>query len=180
MADIVFPQAGDEPDAALFAALSARGVSGVVTGLSLSADFAVPEVTIQSGTAVIAAGSETTAHPNIDPAVTVQQTAKVVDLDDTTRSLADNAVNNIFIDANLSVNDDPSITTNTSATRPSSGVKIGEVDTSANTVSEGWNRITDSGTLTFPDEQAADDQSALLEKGTFVFVRDSEESFVVT
>jgi hypothetical protein len=179
MSDIVFPQAGDAPDAALFAALAARGTSGIVSGLSLNVDFSISEVTVQPGVAVIATGPETTQHPNIQPAETVQATTKVVDLDSTTVGLTANAVNSVFVDANLNANDDPKVVTNTTASRPSSGVKIGEVDAGSNTVSEGWNRIADDGTLTFPDEQSADDQSALLQEGTILYARDDDSHFFV-
>jgi hypothetical protein len=180
MSDLVFPQVGDLPDASFFSSLIARNRSGIISGLTLNADFTVPEVTVQSGVAVIATGSETTQHPNISPAETVQNTSKIVDLDAKTVGLSGNSVNSVFIDANTGSDDDPQVITNTTGSRQSDSLKIGEVDTAANSIEEQWNLITESGVLSFPSEDAADEQSALLRAGTIVFDRATNEHFFVT
>lgn len=180
MSDLVFPQVGDLPDAAFFSAQIARNRSGIISGLTLSVDFTVPEVTVQSGVAVIATGAETTQHPNISPAETVTNTSKVVDLDAQTVGLTDTAVNSIFVDANTGSDDAPQIVVNTTDTEPADGFKIGEIDTSADTVAEQWNLIADSGVLTFPSQSAADSESSRLRDGTIVFDRATDEHFFVT
>jgi hypothetical protein len=181
MSDITFPQVGDKPDSAFFSAIAARGRSGIISGLTFNVDFSVLEVTVQSGFAVIDTGSETTKHPKITPAKTVQKTAKVVDTDAQTEPLSNNAVNSIFLDANVGVDDDPQIVANATGTPPTAeSFKIGEINTSANTTSEGWNRIADDGTLTFPDEQAATEQSAKLQEGTIIYDRETDTHLIVT
>lgn len=180
MSDLTFPQVGDLPDSAFFSALIARNRSGIVSGLTLSVDFTVPEVTVQPGFAVITTGSETTEHPNIVPSETVQATSKVVDLDAQTESLTNSAVNSVFVDANTGNDDAPQVVTNTTGSRPADAVKIGEVDTSTNAVEEQWNLLTDSGGLTFPSQSAADAQSTFLREGTIVYARDSDTHFFVT
>jgi|APHM01.1.fsa_nt_gi hypothetical protein len=179
MSDVVFPQVGDLPDSAFFSALIARKRSGIISGLTLNADFTVPEVTVQPGFAVVASGSETTQHPNITPAETIQATSKVVDLDAQTEPLTDNAVNSILINANISSDDDPQVIVNTTENRQNASVKIGEVDTSANTVEEQWNLIS-GGVLTFPSRSAADKQSDFLREGEIVYARDSDVHFFVS
>jgi hypothetical protein len=129
---------------------------------------------------VIDRGSVDTSDPSISPVETISDATVIVEIDSQTVNLDSGALNHIFLEARPDVDDSGTVVPDTNSTRPPAALKIGEADTSANTVSEGWNRLTDSGTLTFPDEQAADDQSSFLEKGTFVFVRDTEESFVVT
>jgi hypothetical protein len=172
MSDLTFPQVGDLPDSAFFSSLVARGRSGIVSGLTLNADFAVPEVTVQPGFAVIASGSETTQHPNISPAETVQETSKVVDLDAQTVALTDNAVNSIFVDVNTGVDDAPQVIVNTTGTSPTpASLKIGEVDTSSNTTAEQFNKIEEDGTRSFPTSAAASDALAGLPSGVSVIDR---------
>jgi hypothetical protein len=180
MSRISFPQSGDRPDAAFFQGLIGRGRSGIVSGLDFSVDFSIPEVTVSSGAAVIDRGSVDTSDPSISPVETISDAAIIVQIDSQTVNLDSGALNHIFLEARPDIDDSGTVTPDTNSARPPAALKIGEVDTSANAVSEGWNRISDSGTLTFPDEQAADDQSSFLEKGTFVVARDSEESFFVT
>jgi hypothetical protein len=180
MSDLVFPQVGDLPDAAFFSSLIGRGTSGVISGLSFSADFTVPEVTVAAGKAIIATGTETTQHPNITPAKTVRDTAKIVDIDAQTVGLASGAVNSVLLDANTGADDAGAVITNTTGNRPPETVKIGEIDTTAGStaVSEGWNRIA-NGVLTFPDRAAAEEQSDFLREGTIVFDRSENRHFNV-
>jgi hypothetical protein len=172
MSDLTFPQVGDLPDSAFFSSLIARGRSGIISGLTFSVDFSVPEVTVQPGFAVVATGSETTQHPNITPSETVQETSKVVDLDAQTEPLTNNAVNSIFLDANVGSDDDPQIVPNTTGTPPTAeSFKIGEVDTSGNTTAEQFNRLEEDGTLSFPTSAAASDALAGLPSGVAVIDR---------
>jgi hypothetical protein len=179
MVDLTFPQAGDLPDAAYFAS-SGIGRSGIINGLTFSADFAVPEVTVAAGKAVINRGDMDTAHPNISPQETVSDALAIVEIDAQTVSLAGGVLNHIFLDANVTNDDSGTVVANTANSKPTiASVKIGEVNTSQNTVAEGWNRITDSGVLTFPDESAADEQSTKLQEGTIVYARDTNTHFFV-
>jgi hypothetical protein len=182
MSDLTFPQVGDLPDSAFFGSLIARGRSGIISGLNFSVDFSVPEVTVQPGFAVVDTGSETTQHPNITPAVTVQETSKVVDLDAQTVALTDNAVNDIFVDVNVGVGDDPQVIPDTTDTKPApESFKIGEIDTAANTSREQWRLFTDDGTPTFPDTAAieSEDANGRLQVGTTAFERETETKLLI-
>lgn len=180
MVRLTFPQPGDLPDAAYFAFAAGRGQSGIISGLSFNADFAVPEVTVTAGKAVIDRGNMTTAHPNIDPAETVSDAAAIVEIDSQTVALDSGVLNHIYLDANVSSDDSGAVVANTSGSPPTTAsLKIGEVDTSSNSVSEGWNRIADDGTLTFPDSAAANDASSRLQEGTIVYERANDTHFFV-
>jgi hypothetical protein len=121
-----------------------------------------------------------TAHPNITPQETVSDALAVVEINAQTVGLAAGGVNHIFLDANVANDDSGTVVANTTNAKPTqASVKIGEVNTSQDTVAEGWNRITDSGVLTFPDESAADEQSVKLQEGTIVYARDSNTHFFV-
>lgn len=181
MTDITFPQPGDQPDAALFAAMNGIGRSGVASGLGFSVDFTVPDVEVQPGKAIIDRGDMTTQHPDIQPSESISDAIAAVEIDAKAKSLTANALNHIFLDANTGTDDAPQIVINTTGSRPTTAsVKIGEIDTNTNEISEGWNRLTDSGGLSFPDFEAADKQSAFLQEGTVVYDRADDTHFFVT
>jgi len=95
-------------------------------------------------------------------------------------TLASGTLNHIFLDANVANDDSGDIVTNTTGAKPTvESLKIGEVDTSSNSLSEGWNRIADDGTLTFPDSDAAADASSRLQEGTIVYERAGNTHFFV-
>jgi hypothetical protein len=181
MTDITFPQAGDQPDAVLFGAMNGIGRSGIASGLGFQVDFTVPDVQVQPGKAIIDRGDGTTQHPDIQPSETISDVSVAVEIDAKTKSLTANDLNHVFLDANTGTDDAGEIVVNTTGARPTTAsVKIGEIDTGANTISEGWNRIADDATLTFPDQDAADKQSAFLQEGTVVYERDTNTHFFVT
>jgi hypothetical protein len=181
MTDITFPQPGDQPDAALFAAMNGIGRSGIASGLSFSVDFTVPDVDIQPGKAIIDRGDMTTQHPDIQPSETISDAIAAVEIDAQTRSLTANDLNHVFLDGNVGTDDAGQIIVNTTGTRPSTAsVKIGEIDTANTEISEGWNRLTDSGGLSFPDTDAADKQSSFLREGTILYARATDTHFFVT
>jgi len=181
MVELTFPQPGDLPDAAYFAFASGRARSGIISGLTFTADFSAPEVTVDPGKAVIDRGDMTTVHPNISPAETVSDAVAVVEIESQTVALASGTLNHIFLDANIANDDSGTVIQNTTGAKPTTAsLKIGEVDTSANTVSEGWNRIADDGTLTYPDSDAATDASSRLQEGTIVYERANDTHFFVT
>lgn len=182
MTDLVFPQPGDLPDAAYFAFQSGRGVSGIVSGLILFPDYTEPAVTVGGGKAVVNRGSMTTDHPNITPVETVRDAVAVAEIDETTVDLDINAVNHLFFDAAVDTDDSPAIIVKATDDKPTTAsFKIGEVDTQSNTAREQWNLISDSGTLTYPDEQAIDSEDGQnrLSSGTLVFDRTASRLFVI-
>jgi len=180
MVELTFPQPGDLPDAAYFAFATGRARSGIINGLTFAADFTVPEVTVDPGKAVIDRGDMTTVHPNIDPAETVSDAVAVVEIESQTVALASGILNHIFLDANVANDDSGTVVANTTGAKPTTAsLKIGEIDTSADTTSEGWNRIADDGTLTFPDSGAASDASSRLQEGTIVYERTGDTHFFV-
>jgi hypothetical protein len=182
MTDISFPQTGDLPDFAHFGTLRGTGTSGIINGLEFTADFSVPELTVAEGKALINRPQAQTTHPQISPPETVTDAAIVVEMDQKTVSLTDSELNHIFIQANVSTDDAPQPKANITNSEPSpASVKIGEVDTrAANSVSEGWNRLTESG-LTFPDERAAGSEAAQLRlrPGTIVLDRQFDTQLFV-
>jgi len=138
-------------------------------------------VAVDPGKAVIDRGDMTTSHPNIDPAETVSDAVAVVEIESQTVALASGSLNHVFLDAGIANDDSGGIITNTTGTKPTTeSLKIGEVDTSADTTSEGWNRIADDGTLTFPDSDAATDASSRLQEGTIVYERANDTHFFVS
>jgi hypothetical protein len=181
MVELTFPQPGDLPDAAYFAFATGRARSGIINGLTFAADFTVPEVTVDPGKAVIDRGDMTTVHPNIDPAETVSDAVAVVEIESQTVALASGTPNHIFLDANVSNDDSGAVVANTTGSKPTpASLKIGEIDTSNDTTSEGWNRIADDGTLTYPDSSAATDASVRLQEGTIVYERANDTHFFVS
>lgn len=180
MVRLTFPQPGDLPDAAYFAFASGRGRSGIISGLAFTPDFARPEVVVDPGKAIINRGDMTTAHPNIDPAETVSDAVAVVEIESQTVALASGSLNHIFLDADIANDDSGTVVSNTTGAKPTTAsLKIGEVDTSADTVSEGWNRIADDGTLSYPDLEAANEESGRLQEGTIVYERANDTHFFV-
>jgi hypothetical protein len=181
MVELTFPQPGDLPDAAYFAFATGRARSGIINGLTFAADFTVPEVTVDPGKAVIDRGDMTTVHPNINPAETVSDAVAVVEIESQTVALASGTLSHIFLDANVANDDSGTVVANTTGAKPTpASLKIGEIDTSNDTTSEGWNRIADDGTLTFPDSGAATDASSRLQEGTIVYERASDTHFFVS
>jgi len=181
MVELTFPQPGDLPDAAYFAFATGRGRSGIINGLTFSnLNPTVPEVTIDPGKAIIDRGGMTTQHPDINPAETVSDAVAVVEIESQTVTLASGTLNHIFLDANVANDDSGDIVTNTTGAKPTvESLKIGEVDTSSNSFSEGWNRIADDGTLTFPSETAADEAAAELPAGTTLYDRETGTHYFV-
>jgi len=172
MVDLTFPQPGDLPDAAYFAFATGRARSGIVSGLTFTPDFTVPEVTVDAGKAVIDRGEMTTAHPDIDPPETVSDAVAVVEIEPQTVALDSATLNHIFLEANVSNDDSGAVVANTTGSKPTNAsLKIGEIDTSANSVSEQFNKIEDDGTLSFPDADAANAALSSLPDGVGVIDR---------
>jgi hypothetical protein len=156
---------------------------GIVSGLGLSAfDPSVPEIDVAAGKTVHLIDSQT-AEATIDDGTTVSEQRDQVQLishvDPQTVGLTDNAINELYLTPRPAVDDSPNVVATTTGAPTVNALKIGEVDTATDTVSEGWNRIADDGTLTFPDSGAATDASSRLQEGTIVYERASDTHFFV-
>jgi|AntDeeMetagen134_2_1112570.scaffolds.fasta_scaffold10813_3 hypothetical protein len=184
MADNVFPQHGDAPDAANFAALAGTQTasSHLASGLGFTVDYATPALDVDAGTAFIVAPSMETASPDIDPPETRQSAGVVVETDaKIALALTDGATNHVFLDANLGTDDAPEVVVNTTGDAPSeASLKLGEVDTANDAKSDQWYLAAEDGTLTFPDKAAADAASAALRVGTVVYDRAGNSHYYVT
>jgi hypothetical protein len=146
---LTFPQHGDARDAAFFASYggAAVPVSGIVDGFDItSPDFTNLTVDVTRGKAVILSESKTTVSKRIDPNKTLDDAAHVVQFTGTTDiTISNSTVNELFVDPRLNEVNDPRIVVNPTTTTEK--LKIGEVDTTNNTVSEQWNLIRADGTL---------------------------------
>lgn len=138
MSDHVFPQHGDEPDAANWAQAHGKknNVDYVEAGLKITVDWTVPSFDISAGKAIISADSMETAHPDIDPSETRESVAFVVQLDARAGiGLITNGNQHIYLDANLDTNDSPKIVVQRSQTPPSSAsLHIARINTQDNVV----------------------------------------------
>lgn len=117
----------------------------VLTGLSFTVDFGVPDFDLSSGSCRISdTSAQTQDHSGVSPAQsqrTLDQVVYAGQLDSRTGvSLTDSAVNHIFIQFDLTSNDTINVVTNTTGSSPSDpAFKIGEIDT-ANDTSRETNR----------------------------------------
>jgi hypothetical protein len=179
MPDFSFPQTGDVPEFSYFGSLRGTGVSGVVNGFEFTVDFTIPELTVAEGKALINRAQTQTTHPNITPPDNPTDVAIVVELNQKTVSLTGGQLNHIFIQAGVNADDVPQVNANTTDDKPTAAsVKIGEVNTAADTVTDGWNRLIKSG-VSFPDERAArrEAEQSRLRPGTIIFARDVDTQF---
>jgi len=156
---------------------------GIVDGLELSnLDTAAPSIDVAAGKTVHIVPTQV-AEATLDDGSTVSeqrdQVQLVAHVDSQTVSLTDGTVNELFLDPQVGTDDSPQLDVVTTGTPSSNAVKIGEVDTSNDTVSEGWNRIADDGTLTYPDSDAATDASSRLQEGAIVYERAGDTHFFV-
>ena len=182
MTELTFPQHGDLPDAAHWAfGGGTPPTSCIVSGLGLTPDYGVPEVDVAGGKAVIDRGTMDTAHPDIDPPESLQDSVAVVQVEAQTVALDDGATNHLWLQANVSSDDSPQVVANTTGNAPTTAsIKIGEVDTSNDTTSEQWHLTAADGTLTFPSEAAADTAATSLSEGTTVYARDTDTHYYVS
>jgi hypothetical protein len=137
MADHSFPQSGDPDDAANFAEhLGRTNITDYVEyGLALqNIDYAALTFDVSEGKCFLLGDTETAASTG----ETRHRVDHVVHLDARAGlALTDGAVNHVFVDGNVGTNDSPTIVVNTTGAAPSdSSLKIGEIDTSADTATE--------------------------------------------
>jgi len=132
---------------------------GIVSGLGLSGfDPSVPEIDVAAGKTVHVIDSQT-AEATIDDGTTVSEQRDQVQLishvDPQTVGLTDNAINELYLTPQPAVDDSPNVVATTTGDPTPDALKIGEVDTTTDTVSERWNLIRADGTLSYPDADAA-------------------------
>jgi len=148
---------------------------GIVDGLRLSnLDTAAPSIDVAAGKTVHIVPTQV-AEATLDDGSTVSeqrdQVQLVAHVDSQTVSLTDGTVNELFLDPQVNTDDSPQVEVITTGTTPSNAVKIGEVDTSADTVSGRFNKIEPDGTLSFPDADAASAALSSLPDGVGVIDR---------
>jgi len=176
MARYTVLQSGDFNAAENFGALAGDiDRNGIVSGLALSNfDSAAPSIDVAGGKTVHVVDSQT-AEAELDDGTTVSEQRDQVQLvchvDSQSVSLTDGTVNELYLDPQPSSDDSPQIESVTSGSPPADAVKIGEVDTSNDTVSGQWNKIEDDGTLSFPDADAANAALSSLPDGVGVIDR---------
>ena len=144
--DHVFPEDtgtgandGDYADAANFASAMDTLTDYVANGMTFTVDYGVPSVDVSAGKAFVsdsAAGMAQNAETRDRGVSFVVEAAARTGL-----GLADGDVNHVYLDVDLSQDDGVSYTINTTGSPPADpAIKIGEIDTSADTKDEGFNR----------------------------------------
>lgn len=167
----------DYGDAAHFGALAHTGLEGVLTGCGVvSTDFTAPEVTIDGGVVrIIAESVDSRDHSNDGTADTTwPEAVQVYRVEQTTVALTDGATNEVWVQGDQTMADNASVVATTTGAPAAPSMKIGEVDTAADTTSEQWRLVAADGTLTFPDKAAASSAAGELPNGTVVYTRDEE------
>jgi hypothetical protein len=186
---LVFPQPGDEGDAAFFAFLSGIGTqtSAIVNGLSVTADDSNLTIDVDRGKAVIVKASKDTVSDNIQPDKTLDIAAHSIQFTgQTDLSVADNTVNEIYLDPKFNQVNDPQIVIDPTAT--DTLLKIATVDTTGTgtgtgtgiTVRDQWFLLSESGILSFPDNAALMDSIGSLSPSTLVRDRATDTLSVTT
>jgi len=174
--DFVFPEdsgtgatGGDNADAANFATLAyATGIADkVVEGLTFTVDYTVPEVTVSAGLAVV---TDTSAQEAQTAETRDQGVAYAVISSQKTVSLTDGVLNNMYLGVDLSTDDDVLIA-NADTAEMEASIKIGEIDTSADT-KELWNRVRTPVSV-----YASESDVPRLDEGQFVWVQDDERYY---
>lgn len=176
MAEYTLLQSGDPDAAENFGAADGdidRG--GIVSGLALSNyDAGAPSIDVAAGKTVHILDTATAEWTENDGDQFAEQRDKVqvvVGLDAQTVGLDAGAVNELFVDPNWDTTDSPVITASTTGAPNTESEKIGEVDTSNDTVSERWGVIEEDGTLSYPDNAAANAALSSLPSGVAVIDR---------
>jgi hypothetical protein len=112
MADHVFPQHGDFPDAASIAQLIGHEsiTNYVDDGLDITVDYGKPDVDVSSGKAYIKVDSYQTETPQIDPKESRDGVGFVVEFEGATEvPLFEDDINNVYLNPNIGTDDSPEI-----------------------------------------------------------------------
>jgi len=165
----------DYGDAAHLGALAHSGPQGILTGCGIvSTDFTVPNVTVDGGEVrIVDTSVDARDHSGDGTADTTwPEVVQVYRIEQTTVTLTDAAVNELYVQGDQSSPDNASVVATSDGLAPSGPtIKIGEVDTSADSVSEQFNKIEDDGTLSFPDADSANGALSSLPDGVGVIDR---------
>lgn len=170
---LVFPQHGDEPDAAFLATLAGdtRAPGALVNGFAFTVDYGTPALDVTAGKAFVTRSSMTTASSDVDPAESVDDAREAVQYPgETGVGLTDGVTNEIYLHAQFGTDDSPTVVANPSAMEDDM-LKLGEVDTTGDMKSERWYPLADDRTLTFPDRAAIDAVAGTLANGTALYDR---------
>jgi hypothetical protein len=178
---LVFPQHGDEGDAAFFAFLAGTRpeTDGIISGFEITnVDFTTDEVTVGRGKAILTQDTMTSVATNVDPDKTVDGAVRAIQYPGQSEiSIPSSGINELYLNPRFNQSDDPHIQVNPATTTDK--LKVGEVDVSAQTVSEQWNVIQRDGTLSYPDIDSAKESISTFSDGVSVYVRDRERTFIV-
>lgn len=141
--DFTFPQSGDADYADNFGTWLGRSniTDYIEEGFTFTVDYGVPEVTVSEGKAFISI-PDATIGATSETRLTIDY---CIIKPSETLSLTDSDVNYVYLTPNVGTNDDPvfSVYTN-EANAGSTELKLGEIDTSADTKDEAFNREPDA------------------------------------
>lgn len=171
---------GDPNDAANFGSLvgAVRPISVIVRGLTFSnVDYTNLTFDVDAGKFYVVGDGITAGTSN-----TKRDEVGFVNgySGNTGFGLTGGDINHVFISFDPATNDSPSVTVNTTGTKPDDpNVKIGEINTTEDSNTEQWNLVTVDGTITYPNNFAIADSSSHLPNGTSVFNRANERKYKI-
>lgn len=125
-----FPQSGDNDDAEHFGALIGQDnlTNYVEYGMTFNVSYSVPEVTVTTGKGFVQVSSATASSSGD----TILNVGYVIQIPQQTVSLTDNAVNYIYLEPDLSTDDNGTVNAYTSE-QTGNSILIGTIDTANNT-----------------------------------------------
>jgi hypothetical protein len=153
-----FPQSGDADDAEHFASLIGHDnlANYVAEGIQLTPDYTVPEVSVTTGKAFIQTASETASSSGD----TILKTNYVIQIPAQTVSLADATTNYVYLQPDLSTDDNGFVSAFTSQ-QGGDSLLLAVIDTSADTIDR-RNRNPDGS---FGSIRLGDDEEVLFGNG---------------
>jgi len=170
---------GDPNDAANFGSLigAKSPVSALIRGINFTVDYVNNTVDTSEGKVYLIADNITagTSQTERDEVGLVNGIKAKTGL-----TLTDATVNHVYVATDPATNNQPRVEINDTGTDPADpSVKVGEIDTSADTKSEQWNLVAGNGMLTYPDNTALIASASRFENGVPLFDRAAEEISVV-
>jgi len=151
-----------------------RPVGCIVSGLELTNyDSSTPTIDVTSGKAVLTrpSGKNEQGEDIKGQSIPIQADSRQ------NISLADNAVNEIYVEIVESGLNNVKIESTVGSEPTNISLKIGEVDTNIDVVSTQWNLLTEDGMLSYPSRSVIDEISSSLTEGTSVYNRGSSTVF---
>lgn len=152
MVDHSYPQHGDEPDAANFAAMMGHSnLAPYITNLTITVDATVPEFNTTEAKAFSFINTFDTASPDISPTETRRESIVEHELDAKTGiALTDQDTNYVYLQPNVGTDDSPQYVVNTTGSAPDSdSFKVAEISpdsTVPGSSQEQFNRYPDIST----------------------------------